>query len=195
MSETLQLLLVGSSSVGKTSLLLRFCESLFQESYVSTIGIDFRVKEVLLPNQEVVKLQIFDTAGQERFKGITSSLFRTAQGVILMFDVTYRESFVNLRSWMQLLEKHCESDFVLEIAANKIDCDDWQVTQEEIEAFVKEYNLTYTFTSAKTGQGVDEVFQTVATKVLSRINSFNDEENVDLMASSDIKVDESTCAC
>ena len=94
-----KVLLIGDSGVGKSSLLLRFADDTYTDCYISTIGVDFKIKTVELDG-ETVKLQLWDTAGQERFKTITSNYYRGAHGFILVYDVTNEESFKNLKQWI-----------------------------------------------------------------------------------------------
>ena len=104
-----KLLLIGNSSVGKSSLLFRFCENVWDDNFVPTIGVDFKLK-TLEVNGKKVKLQIWDTAGQERFKNITSSYYRGGNGVLVVYDITDRESFENLTSWLIEIEKNANKN-------------------------------------------------------------------------------------
>merc|ERR1712159_656276 len=94
-----KLLLIGDSGVGKSCLLFRFADDTYQESYISTIGVDFKIRTVELEGK-TIKLQIWDTAGQERFRTITSSYYRGAHGIIVVYDVTDQESFNNVKTWL-----------------------------------------------------------------------------------------------
>eukprot|EP01083_Nonionella_stella_P132767 403687_1 len=96
----LKLLMIGDSGVGKSCLLLRFCDESFTQSFITTIGIDFKIKSMDIDGQRV-KLQIWDTAGQERFRTLPSSYYRGAQGVVMVYDVTRRDSFENLEQWLK----------------------------------------------------------------------------------------------
>ncbi|CAM0958698.1 unnamed protein product [Alopecurus aequalis] len=104
-----KLLLIGDSSVGKSCLLLRFADDAYVDTYISTIGVDFKIRTVELDGKSV-KLQIWDTAGQERFRTITSSYYRGAHGIIIVYDVTDMESFNNVKQWLseidRLLQNH-----------------------------------------------------------------------------------------
>ena len=95
-----KILLIGDSGVGKSSIVLRFTENTYNESYISTIGVDFKVKKLIIDNN-VVKIQLWDTAGQERFKTITFSYYRGSHAVIIVFDITSRESFMNIEAWLE----------------------------------------------------------------------------------------------
>merc|ERR1711965_386176 len=104
-----KLLLIGDSGVGKSCLLLRFADDTYTETYISTIGVDFKIRTVEI-DQKVIKLQIWDTAGQERFRTITSSYYRGAHGIIVVYDVTDEESFTAVERWMTEIERFAGPD-------------------------------------------------------------------------------------
>jgi Ras-related protein Rab-18 len=163
-----KILLIGNSSVGKSSLLLRFSDEqwLPEDEASATIGVDFRVHKMELKGRKV-KLSIWDTAGQERFRTITSSYYRGAQGVILVYDVANRESFEALPKWYSELETYVSSSVVKILVGNKVDKEfSRQVTMAEAQQFAKRMNSLFIETSAKTAVGVQEVFQEVVEKIL-----------------------------
>ncbi|EEB90600.1 hypothetical protein MPER_11169 [Moniliophthora perniciosa FA553] len=100
-----KLLLIGDSGVGKSCLLLRFADDTYTESYISTIGVDFKIRTIELEGK-TVKLQIWDTAGQERFRTITSSYYRGAHGIIVVYDVTDNDTFTNVKQWLQEIDRY-----------------------------------------------------------------------------------------
>ncbi|EGG10139.1 uncharacterized protein MELLADRAFT_71064 [Melampsora larici-populina 98AG31] len=168
--QTLKLLLIGSSSVGKSSLLLRFTDEVFlsAEEASATIGVDFKVK-LMSRRGKRYKLSIWDTAGQERFRTLTSSYYRGAQGVVLVYDVTSRESFESLPSWFSELDTftHSPRDVVRIVVGNKTDKDySREVSIEEGRAFAADNNALFVETSAKTMRGVEEVFEAVVDKII-----------------------------
>eukprot|EP00124_Ichthyophonus_hoferi_P002977 Ihof_evm1s231 gene=Ihof_evmTU1s231 len=116
----IKLLLIGDSGVGKSCLLMRFCEDTFTPSFITTIGIDFKVRTVTLDGKKI-KLQIWDTAGQERFRTITTAYYRGAMGILLVYDVTNRQSFENTRTWLKNIEQHAVEDVNKAIIGNKAD--------------------------------------------------------------------------
>ncbi|EFN59509.1 hypothetical protein CHLNCDRAFT_33935 [Chlorella variabilis] len=163
----IKLLLIGDSGVGKSCLLLRFAEDSFTSSFITTIGIDFKIKKVLIDGKWV-KLQIWDTAGQERFRTITSAYYRGAMGILLVYDVTDEASFTNIRNWMKNIEQHA-SDNVL--VGNKSDMDESKraVAYSRGQALADEFRMQFFETSAKNNTNVDEVFQSVARDIMLRL--------------------------
>jgi len=163
-----KLLLIGNSSVGKSSLLLRFSDEqwLPEDESSATIGVDFRVHKMEVKGKKV-KLSIWDTAGQERFRTITSSYYRGAQGIILVYDVSNRESFEALPRWYSELETYVSSSVVKILVGNKVDKEfSRQVPTAEAQQFASRMSTLFIETSAKTSVGVKEVFQEVVEKIL-----------------------------
>lgn len=115
-----KILLIGNSSVGKSSLLLRFADDVFNESFLPTIGVDFKIR-TLEAAGSIVKLQIWDTAGQEKFKTITAAYYKGAQGLLLVFDITDRKSFIDIENWMFEAEKYANQKIVKILIGNKSD--------------------------------------------------------------------------
>ncbi|CAM0905613.1 unnamed protein product [Alopecurus aequalis] len=118
----IKLLLIGDSGVGKSCLLLRFSDDTFTTSFITTIGIDFKVRTVELDGRRV-KLQIWDTAGQERFRTITTAYYRGAMGILLVYDVTDESSFNNIRNWIRNIEQHASDNVNKILVGNKVDMD------------------------------------------------------------------------
>merc|ERR1711874_641300 len=115
-----KLVLIGDSGAGKSSLLLRFADDTFTENYITTIGVDFRFKTIPVDNKSV-KLQIWDTAGQERFRTITSAYYRGADGIVLVFDVTDRESFDHVDDWLTEVNRYVNDSTMMLLLGNKCD--------------------------------------------------------------------------
>jgi Ras-related protein Rab-1A len=118
-----KVVLIGDSGVGKSCLLLRFADDTFTESFISTIGVDFRFRTLTVDEQSV-KLQIWDTAGQERFRTITSAYYRGADGIILVYDKTKRKSFDSVENWITEVDKYASENTVKILLGNKADLDE-----------------------------------------------------------------------
>lgn len=113
-------LIIGNSCVGKSNILLRFSENVFHESFLPTIGVDFKIKNVDV-NDKLVKLHIWDTAGQERFKTITATYYKGAHGIILVYDITDRQSFQDIENWLEEIQKHASPNVAKLLVGNKCD--------------------------------------------------------------------------
>jgi len=161
-----KLLLIGDSGVGKSSLLLRFTDDLFEEMS-PTIGVDFKVK-VLNVNRSKVKLTIWDTAGQERFRTLTASYYRGAHGIILVYDVSRRETFDNLKEiWLREVDMYSSGGSVVKmLVANKVDMESRAVSREEGQALARSLGTIFFECSAKTKVGVQNAFEELNLKIL-----------------------------
>jgi len=164
-----KLLLIGDSGVGKSCLLLRFADDTYTESYISTIGVDFKIRTVELDGK-TIKLQIWDTAGQERFRTITSSYYRGAHGIIVVYDITDQESFNNVKQWLQEIDRYaCENVNKL-LVGNK--CDLTQKRTVETQAakdYADQLGIPFLETSAKSSTNVETAFLTMAGEIKGRI--------------------------
>ena len=168
--KTCQILLIGDSSVGKTSLIQRYANGIFKEEYLATVGLDYYTKQEMINNINVL-VKLWDTAGQERFKALTPNYFRNAEGVVLAYDVTNSESFENLKFWINSIKSNLgeKNIFIpIIIIGNKIDMEDMRdISKEDATKFAKENNYKYFETSAKTGEGVDEAIRDLVNQVLA----------------------------
>mmetsp|Transcript_9567 Transcript_9567/g.16782 ORF Transcript_9567/g.16782 Transcript_9567/m.16782 type:complete len:217 (-) Transcript_9567:55-705(-) len=167
----IKLLMIGDSGVGKTCLLLRYANDSFSPTFITTIGIDFKIKTITL-DEKVIKLQIWDTAGQERFRTITTSYFRGAQGILLVYDVTDRGSFENIQNWVGQIKNHAENNISKVLIGNKSDVDPSEraVTYEEGENLAKQYGIDHFYeASAKKDINVKKAFEAVAKHVKDRL--------------------------
>ncbi|CAG2226474.1 RAB26 [Mytilus edulis] len=158
-----KVMLIGDSGVGKTCLLVRFKDGAFLSgSFISTVGIDFRNKVVDVEGTKV-KLQIWDTAGQERFRSVTHAYYRDAHALLLLYDVTNKASFDNIRAWLGEINEYAQEDVVIMLLGNKADmAGERMIRTEDGEKLAKEYNVAFMETSAKTGMNVDLAFMAVA---------------------------------
>eukprot|EP01084_Bolivina_argentea_P235033 395621_1 len=133
-----KLLLIGDSGVGKSCLLLRFADDTYTDSYISTIGVDFKIRTVDL-DTKTIKLQIWDTAGQETFRSITRSYYRNTAGALLVYDITRRETFMHVSQWLTDAKTHGSSDMTVMLVGNKCDLEHLrQVSTEEGQKFAQE---------------------------------------------------------
>ena len=162
-----KVLLLGDSSVGKTCFLLRYCDKTFQEAHLSTIGLDYRLKSMLLQNGKNIKLQIWDTAGQDRFRAITKNYYKGAHGIILIYDVTNLQTFENVKIWVNQIREEANPHVLIYLAGNKIDVDEKNkvVKTEEGKKIAEEFNLPFYETSAKNGVNVNKVFEDIVEKI------------------------------
>ena len=164
-----KLLLIGDSGVGKSCLLLRFADDTYTDSYISTIGVDFKIRTLELESK-VIKLQIWDTAGQERFRTITSSYYRGAHGIIVVYDATDRQSFDNLKTWLGEIQRYANDKVNILLVGNKCDLKDKKVvSKEEAEKFAQEHNLELLETSAKEAINVEQAFVKMAENIKKRM--------------------------
>ncbi|KVH88523.1 Ran GTPase [Cynara cardunculus var. scolymus] len=154
-----KLLLIGDSSVGKSCLLLRFADDSYVDSYISTIGVDFKIRTVELDGK-TIKLQIWDTAGQERFRTITSSYYRGAHGIIIVYDVTEMESFNNVKQWLSEIDRYANESVCKLLVGNKCDL-----------AFADELGIPFLETSAKDSVNVEQAFLTMAAEIKKKMGN------------------------
>lgn len=164
-----KLLLIGDSGVGKSCLLLRFADDTYTESYISTIGVDFKIRTIELEGK-TVKLQIWDTAGQERFRTITSSYYRGAHGIIVVYDVTDESTFANVKQWLQEIERYaCEGVNKL-LVGNKADLTSSKaVDYDAAKQLADELGIPFLETSAKDATNVEQAFLTMAKQIKDRM--------------------------
>ena len=160
-----KLVLIGDTGVGKSCLLLRFADDAFTESYISTIGVDFRFRTVKVDGK-TVKLQIWDTAGQERFRTITSAYYRGADGIIMVYDVTSAESFDHVADWLTEVNRYANEGTCKLLVGNKSDMEDKAVTTETAKAYADSLGIPFLETSAKNATNVEEAFLTMAGELI-----------------------------
>ncbi|KAJ3215920.1 Ras- protein Rab-1A [Clydaea vesicula] len=159
-----KLLLIGDSGVGKSCLLLRFADDTYTESYISTIGVDFVSK--------TVKLQIWDTAGQERFRTITSSYYRGAHGIIVVYDVTDQETFNNVKQWLQEIDRYANEGVNKLLVGNKSDLVNKKVVEyNAAKEFADSLTIPFLETSAKNATNVEQAFLTMAKHIKDRMGA------------------------
>ena len=160
-----KILIIGESGVGKTCFLLRYAENSFVANHLLTIGIDFKIKVVEIEGK-VIKLQIWDTAGQDRFRTITKTYYKGSHGVILVYDVCDERSFGNVKNWVNQIEQNAKSSICKVLVGNKCDKAERVIKEEQGRQLAEEFNMKFYETSAKTGQNVEEAFRYLTGEIL-----------------------------
>ena len=151
--------------------MIRFTDDTFSDNYVTTIGVDFKIKTIDIDSKSC-KLQIWDTAGQERFKNIISSYYRGAQGIMLVYDITDLESFQNLNAWLIECEKNASKGVYKILVGNKNDMEnERKVTYEQGRDFAQQYGMKFFETSAKNSTNVNEAFITMTQEVIKNMGN------------------------
>ena len=164
-----KIVLIGDTCVGKSCILVRFSDDIFNDNYVTTIGVDFRFKTMVV-KEKVAKIQIWDTAGEERYRSITTAYYRGAAAILICCDCTNIESFNNVNNWVEEIGKYTDKDTVDKIILmNKCDLEkERKVERSEIEKFEKERGLKVLEVSAKTGEGIDKAFEYVISNLIDK---------------------------
>lgn len=192
-----KILIIGDSGVGKSCLLLKFTDRYFNDSYISTIGVDFKIQTIQLDNK-IIKLQLWDTAGQERFKTITTSYYRGAHGIVIVYDISDKESFLNVRNWIAEVNKYASDNVKLLLVGNKCDLQkERQVSIEEGTELANKLNIPFVEASAKDSTNVQQLFiklTTILTELHSHKINVVPEENVSLIGK-DISIKPSSSCC
>ena len=163
----MKLIIIGDSGVGKTCFLMRFADESFTTSHISTIGIDFKIKPITI-DAKTIKLQIWDTAGQDRFRTITQTYYKGAMGVILAYDCTDENSFNNVRNWIKQLEAHATPGVSKVLIGNKSDSASKKIDPARGKALADEYKMGFFETSAKNNISVKETFFYLAREIKSK---------------------------
>lgn len=161
-----KLLLIGDSGVGKSCLLTQFADHVYSDSYISTIGVDFKIRTIELDGK-TIKLQIWDTAGQERFRTITSSYYRGADGIIIVYDITDADSFENVKQWLNEIDRFANESVQKLLVGNKCDL---AATKRAVETttaqeFANKHGIPFLETSAKSAMNVEAAFMRMAEEI------------------------------
>ena len=166
--EEYKILLLGDSTVGKTSSIIRYIDNTFDENGSSTVGVDVRYKDIFKNNKKI-RLKIWDTAGQERFRSMTNNYLTGTQGIILVFDIINKESFEKLKYWLRSVkEAFPEGNVEIIIIGNKIDLKDKrEISEDTIKKFGEKNNIEVFNASAKTGEGVGKAFECLINKLFN----------------------------
>ena len=152
-----KILLLGDSTVGKTCFLLRYTDDTFLDLHMATIGLDYRLKTMILDDHRIVKVQLWDTAGQDKFRAITRNYYKGARGIILIYDDTNIKSFENIKKWINEIKEEISEKVTIVLIGNKIDNEgERKISKDQGEKLASEYGVQFFETSAKTGQGINE---------------------------------------
>jgi len=175
----IKLLTLGETEVGKTSIVLRYSDDKFHDNKIATIGIDFKIK-IIKKGNEKIKVSIYDTAGQERFKNIVKHYYKGANGVLLIYDITKRDTFEKLEFWLEDLKENSDNlnNLFIYLIGNKNDLEERrEVDFEEANKFAKEKNIPYIEVSAKTGNNIKKLFDEMIKGTLTKIITFEKKQN------------------
>jgi Ras-related protein Rab-2A len=174
----LKYIVIGNSSVGKSNILLRYTHNQFNEEYQSTIGVEFGAKNINL-NNKIYRIQIWDTAGQENFRSITRAYYKNSVCALVVYDITKRESFENVLSWIQDCRNQSPKTIIMVLVGNKNDLENLrEVSYDEGEEFAKNNNMIFFETSAKTGLNITKIFEKTTQIISKNINeNYYDLEN------------------
>jgi small GTP-binding protein len=165
---TFKILTIGESGVGKTCILLRYTDNKFSKHHLTTIGIDFKTKQVNYFDKKI-KLYIWDTAGQERFRNIAQQYYNGADGIFLVYDVTDRKSFEKITEWMKtILSYNTKEKIGLILLANKVDSETREVNTEEGNNLAKEFGINFFETSALNNYNLDEAFSCMVEEIAGK---------------------------
>ena len=166
--EKINIMTLGNTTVGKTCFILKFTENRFQETYIATIGLDFKMKTIQIKEKKY-KIFFYDTTGQERYKSIALNTIKNANGILLMYDITNEESFKSIPNWIQSVKDVKGNDFPMVLSGNKIDKkDERKISKEQGEKLAANYNMEFFEISNKDGINVEECGLALANKILEK---------------------------
>ena len=157
---------LGDWSVGKSCFIMKYTNNTFSDTHLTTIGIEFKYKDVKLDNGKIVKIQIWDTAGQERYRSITKNCIKRANGIILIYDITNKETFEGITNWVKQIKEEVSSKVCVALVGNKIDLSEKrQVSEEEGRELSEEIKYPFYEVSAKEGTNINECFDNLVKQV------------------------------
>ena len=161
-----KILLLGDSEVGKSCFLMRYSDNVFVENYISTIGLDYKLKYIQIESGEIIKVQLWDTAGQDRYRTIAKNYYKGSHGILLLYDVTKKESFDNIKEWIKQIREEVSEKTIVFLVGNKIDkTENRKVSTEEGAKLAQEYKLPFYEGSAKSGENIEDIFNALYKKI------------------------------
>ena len=172
-----KIILLGDVGVGKTAIFQRFITNKFSIDYHCTISCEYKVHSIKLNNNALVKLNLWDTAGTEKFQSVTRSYYKNSNGIVLIFDLTSRKSFNQLKKWVNEINDYCPKESEIILVGNKSDCNDRTIEKEEAQLFAKKNNYDYIETSALNGTNVLLLFETLSKKLVEKEKNNESFEN------------------
>ena len=162
-----KILILGDSTVGKTCFLTRYTDNTFQEEYLASIGMDYKIKSYEKEDGNSIKLYIWDTAGQDRFRSITRNYYKGADGIILIYDITNEESFNNVKNWINSIKEEAPDKVVIILVGNKVDDEEnRKIKKENGEKISQEFKLPFFECSAKADINVNSAFEALIKKLI-----------------------------
>ena len=187
-AEFIKIMTLGNTKVGKTNFILKYTEDKFEESHISTIGLDFKIKKVEINNKHY-QLLLFDTAGQERYKSIALNVIKDAHGILLMYDITDKATFDSIPDWIQSIKDLKGDDFPLILLGNKIDLEEERnISKEEGQKFADKIGIQFFETSNKNGINIQEAGLALIKKIIEK----KEKEKFDLNSSNSLQLSKKT---
>jgi Ras-related protein Rab-1A len=188
-----KVILIGDNDTGKSSLMNRYAKNYFTDYHQSTIGLDFEIKTLELDNKNI-KLHIWDTAGQERFRTITTSYYRGSNAIMIVYDVTNMQSFINVNTWLNEVKQHVSPDAIIMLIGNKIDLTDKiAVSTSDGQEFADNNGLIFAETSSKNASGINKAFTNICDKLIQKNITTTPMTTQKISANNDKKVKAKCC--
>ncbi len=183
-----KILLLGDSEVGKSCFLMRYADDVFVDNYITTIGLDYKLKYITLDSGETIKVQLWDTAGQDRYRTIAKNYYKGSHGILLLYDITKVNSFENIREWIKDIREEVYEKTIIFLIGNKNDkVNERAISTEQGQKLAEEYNLPFFEASAKSGQNVNEIFKTLYKKIGEVYVDIQKEKGAKLISKNKIK--------
>ncbi len=191
--EKINIITLGDTGVGKTCYILKYTDDFFQPVHLSTVGVDFKLK-LLTFNDQKYRIYLYDTTGQERFKSISLNIIKNADGIILMYDITLKDTFKEISDWMNSIKQIKRDDFPIVLVGNKCDLEEERsISKEDGENLAKQYNIEFFETSNKNGINIEESALTLIKKIIEYKKLNGDLKTIKLKQKKTIK--KKNCSC